>query len=513
MQTNLGNLLRQRAQLSPQIEALVEAESGRRFHYAELNERCNRTANALQDSGVRPGERVGCLLMNSVEYIETFFATAKLGAVSVPMNWRLTPEELDFIAKDAGITALVYDAEFDAAVAALHERALDVRHWIRVGDAVAKPDWALSYTALTIPASTNEPALAGGNEDPLYIMYTSGTTGFPKGAVHTHKSALAVTIALAFSADLRYRDRYLQILPLFHVGGLTPAITHLLRGATLVMPRSFNPQLIFSTLERESITTTGAVPAMLEFMWAVLERSQYNLSALRWIACGAAPVPVSLIEKYAAAGIEIQQVYGLTECGGFACMISPELALVKAGSTGPALLHTEVRIADEMGRDAAPGEVGEILVRGEHLMKEYWNQPRASAETLRGGWLYTGDLATWDAAGFVYVQDRKKDMIISGGENIYPAEIEKILAGHPKLQDVAVIGTPSPKWGESPLAVVVVKESQQVTAEEVIAFCRGKLANYKIPKIVEFAAAIPRNSTGKILKNQLRKRFPGPAPE
>jgi len=228
---------------------------------------------------------------------------------------------------------------------------------------------------------------------------------------------------------------------------------------------------------------------------------------------GAAPVPPALIERYAALGIEVHQVYGLTETCGPACLISPEAALAKVGSTGPAFFHTDVRVVDEAGRDVEPGAVGEVLVRGAHIMTGYWNRPDATAETIRDGWLHTGDLATVDKEGFVFIQDRKKDMIITGGENVYPAEVEAVLARHPDVLECAVIGLPSARWGESAAAVVVAKAGASLDAAQVLAFCQGKLARYKQPRVVEFVDQIPRNPTGKVLKRVLRERFPGPAPE
>jgi acyl-CoA synthetase (AMP-forming)/AMP-acid ligase II len=228
---------------------------------------------------------------------------------------------------------------------------------------------------------------------------------------------------------------------------------------------------------------------------------------------GAAPVPPALIERYAELGIEVHQVYGLTETCGPACLISPEAALAKVGSTGPAFFHTDVRVVDEAGRDVEPGAVGEVLVRGAHIMTGYWNRPEATAETIRDGWLHSGDLATVDKEGFVFIQDRKKDMIITGGENVYPAEVEAVLARHPDVLECAVIGIPSARWGESSAAVVVAKPGTSLDAGRVLAFFQGKLARYKIPRVVEFIDQIPRNPTGKVLKRLLRERFPGPAPE
>jgi O-succinylbenzoate-CoA ligase len=511
--TNLGSFLAKRAQLSPGVEAVVEVERGRRFTYAELDARANRIANVLLEKGVRPGDRVAFLLMNGVEYLESYFGVAKIGAVMVPLNWRLIPSELEFILRDAGAQLLIFDAEFDAAVEALAGGEHEVRSWIRVGSPGEGPAFAEGYDALTETCSDASPEVSARDDDLLFIMYTSGTTGLPKGAVHTHGTMAAASITINMTSDLRYRDRYLQVLPLFHVGALTPATSCVHRGGTLVMMRAFDPTRVFAVMEEEEVTTGLAVPAMLQFMWSSPERANRDLSRVRWLMSGAAPVPVALIEKYAEIGIEIHQVYGLTETCGPACLISPEEALAKAGSTGPAFFHTDVRVVDSDGNDVAPGEVGEVLVRGAHVMKGYWNRPEATAETIRDGWLYTGDLASLDKEGFVYIQDRKKDLIITGGENVYPAEIENVLAGHPQLVESAVIGQASVRWGESPAAIVVAKEGERVTAEDVIAFCQGKLARFKIPKVVEFIDVVPRNPTGKILKRVLRERFPGPAPE
>jgi O-succinylbenzoate-CoA ligase len=513
MRTNLGSFLAKRAQLSPKLEAVVEVERGRRFSYAELDARANRIAHVLLAKGVRPGDRVAFLLMNGVEYLESYFAVAKVGAVLVPLNWRLVPEELAFILEDSGSVVLIADAEFDATVEALQGRSLDVRSWIRVGSEGPGPAFTESYEALSREASDAPPDVTACDDDVLFIMYTSGTTGLPKGAVHTHGSMAAASVTINMTCDIHYRDRYLQVLPLFHVGALTPATACIHRGGTLVMMRSFDPNGVFEAMEREAVTIGLAVPAMLQFMWASPARDRHDLSRVRWLLSGAAPVPAALIEKYATIGIQIHQVYGLTESCGPACLISPEEAIAKAGSTGPAFFHTDVRVVDPNGDDVAPGEVGEVIIRGAHVMREYWNRPDATAETIRDGWLHSGDLATVDKEGFVYIRDRKKDMIISGAENIYPAEIENVLAGHPKLLESAVIGVPSQRWGESPAAIVVPKAGETVTPAEVIDFCRGKLASYKVPKLVEFVEQVPRNPTGKILKRVLREQFPGPAPE
>ena len=513
MKHNIGNVLMKRAHLSPNLEAFVDVATDRRLSYAELNARCNRTARALSGLGVGKGDRVGLLLMNGVEFMESFFAIAKLGAVCVPLNWRLVPDELAFILKDSGTKALVYGTEFAAAAADLRGRgsdATDVAEWIHVG--AERPDWARDYDALLADASAEEPEIVAWDDDELYIMYTSGTTGLPKGAVHTHDTALWASLTIAVTAEMRYGDRYLVSLPLFHVGALTPITSNVHRGLTNVVVRSFDPVETWQLIEREKVDCMLAVPAMLNFMLQVPERDQVDYSSLRWCMSGAAPVPVSLIEAYAARKIEIHQVYGLTESCGPACLISPEDALAKAGSTGKAFFHTEVRVVDEAGNDVSPGQVGEVIIAGRHIMKGYWNRPEATAETIREGWLHSGDLATVDKEGFVYIQDRKKDMIISGGENVYPAEIENAILAHPGVKEVAVIGQDSAKWGESPFAIVV-KADPALTADAVLEHCNGKLARFKLPKGVAFVDEIPRNPTGKILKRLLREQFPGPAAE
>ncbi len=301
------------------------------------------------------------------------------------------------------------------------------------------------------------PPIGGAEDDLLYIMYTSGTTGLPKGAVHTHNTATWGVLTINSTADLRIGDRYLVSLPLFHVGALTPITSNVHRGVTSVVMRSFDAARSWQLIESESITVGLKVPSMLNFMLQVHDPAKHPHGQLRWIMSGAAPVPVSLIEAYAGLGIEIHQVYGLTETCGPACVISAADALRKAGSTGKAFFHTDVRVVDDAGRDVAPGDAGEVLVRGKHIMKAYWNRPEATAETIVDGWLKSGDVATVDAEGFVYIQDRIKDMIISGGENVYPAEVESVLMRHPQIVEAAVIGQPSEKWGESAVAIVVPK--------------------------------------------------------
>jgi len=513
MQSNIGLLLAKRAHLSPDLEGLVDVAGGRRFRYAELDARCNRTANALAARGVGKGDRVALLLMNGPEFVETFFALAKLGAVVVPLNWRLVADELSYILRDSGAGTLVFGSEFADVVAELHARGADgtaVATWVQVGGETA--GFALDYDALQAGADAGSPEITAADDDMLYIMYTSGTTGHPKGVMHSHATALWASFTILATAEMRFRDRYLLALPLFHVGALTPLTGNVHRGATNVVLRAFDPVETWRVIERERVDVGLAVPAMLNFMRQALASEKPDFSSLRWIMSGAAPVPVTLIEFYKEIGIEVHQVYGSTETCGPACLIGPDDALVRAGSTGKAFFHTDVRVVDEEGRDVPADQPGEVLVRGPHVMLGYWNRPEATEETLVDGWLHTGDVAVMDKDGFVTIQDRTKDMIISGGENVYPAEIENVILAHPGVKEVAVIGQPSERWGESPLAVVVPADAS-LEAGQVLDHCQGKLARFKQPRAVEFVDEIPRNPTGKVLKRVLRERFPGPAPD
>jgi O-succinylbenzoate-CoA ligase len=514
MKNNIGLFLGKRAYLNPRLEAFIDTHSGRRLTYAELDARANRVANHLKrELGVKKGDRVALLLMNSPEFMESFFAIAKLGAVIVPLNWRLVADELQFILKDSGSTVLLYGEEFTKTVADLQGRggATDVAKWIQVG-AKERPGWAQDYEAALSAASAEEPAIDGADDDLLYIMYTSGTTGLPKGAVHTHATAMWGVLTIAATAEMRFKDRYLVSLPFFHVGALTPLTGNVYRGVTNVVMRAFDPTKAWELIQSEKVTVALKVPAMLNFMLQTYDPKKFDISTLRWIMSGAAPVPVTLIEAYAKLGIEIHQVYGLTESCGPACLIGPDEAIAKAGSTGKAFFYTDVRVVDDKGKDIAPGQQGEVIIRGAHVMKGYWNRPDATADTIKNGWLHSGDVATVDKEGFVYIQDRMKDMVISGGENVYPAEIENVILANPKVGEVAVIGQPSEKWGESPFAVIVRKDPS-LTEREVLDWCQGKLARFKQPRAVGFIDVIPRNPSGKVLKRVLRDQFPGPAPE
>lgn len=513
MRVNIGQILANRARRDPNLEGLVDVAAGQRFTYAEANARVNKCASMLASICVQPGDRVALLLMNGTPFFEAYFACAKIGAVAVPLNWRLVPDELSYILDNAGAKTLIFDTEFAPQVEAVHAGGqTQLSNWLQVpGDAPLAP-FAHNYTAMAEAGSEAEPEPGAFDDDNLYIMYTSGTTGLPKGVVHTHNTTLAALQTMMPTVDFRIGDRFSIVLPLFHVGALAPLLSIVYGGGTNVLMRAFDPVGMWKITVEEKITATLAVPAMLSFMLQVPMPPREDYSQLRWIMSGAAPVPVALMEQYRDIGIEIHQVYGLTECCGPGCLISPQDAMQRIGSTGKAFFHTEARLVDPDGNDVPSDTPGEVLLRGGHIMKEYWNNPKATAETVRDGWLHTGDLAVMDADGFITIQDRIKDMIISGGENVYPAEIENVVLAHEGVKECAVIGIPSERWGESPL-VVAVRVDDSVTEDDVLKHCDGKLARYKQPKGAVFVETIPRNPSGKALKFELRKQFPGPARE
>lgn len=512
MFTRIGDLLEKRAYLNPDKVGYID-ESGDRLTFSELNARSNRIANALLARGVTKGERVALLLMNSSEFVELFFALGKIGCVAVPLNWRLVADELVFILKDSGSNKLVFSEEFSETVIDLHSRGdkTDVDEWFHVPAGDETLPFASNYHEFRDAQPDHKPNVDVTEDDVLYIMYTSGTTGLPKGVVHTHRTSFWGAHTIASTVYYREDDVFLSPLPMFHVGALTPLTVSVYRGITAVVMRSFDPVTAWQLIEREKVSSALLVPAMMNFMLQVPDTGRFDVSNWRWIMTGAAPVPFALIEAFTKLGIDVMQVYGLTESCGPACLSSGAESLERIGTTGRSFFHTDVKVVRPDGSDCSADEPGEVLVRGEHIMREYWNRPEATEETIVNGWLHTGDVGRMDADGFVYIEDRLKDMIISGGENVYPAEIENLLISMDGINDCGVIGQDSERWGESPFALVVAGDDS-LTEAKVMEFLNGKLARFKMPCGVAFIDELPRNPSGKILKRILREQFPGPAP-
>jgi len=501
MKINIGELLTKRAYLTPDREGLV-CEKVRRT-YKELNESANRLANAIKNLGVGYGDRVALLALNEPEYYDMYFGLGKIGAILVPINYRLAGPEIQFIISDCSAKVFVFGKEYKEIVDSIRKE-IPSKDLISISDEPI--EWAKSYEDLIKGVSAEEPEIMGGDDDTLTILYTSGTTGRPKGAELTNKYYFWNSINLCSTLGLDIGTTFLVALPLFHIGALAgpPWIVH--TGGKAVLLRTLDPQRFLELLSEEKISGFGSVPALLNFLKLVPNFEKYDWSSVRIILVYAAPVPETLIKEYAAVGIQVRQLYGLTE-GNTATVLDPENALSKVGSCGKAFFHAEIRVVDEEGKDVGPEVKGEVLLRAPNILKGYWNRPKETAETIKDGWLYTGDIGKMDEEGFLYILDRKKDMIISGGENIYPAEIEDYLLHNPKVADVGVIGYAHEKWGEAVKAVVVVKPGETLTEQELIEWCQGKIARFKIPKSVVFTDTIPRTPTGKILKRVLREQF------
>jgi fatty-acyl-CoA synthase len=500
MKINIGWFLHRRSMLSPKAEAVVCGSIRRSF--AEVNTRANRWANCAGSLGVKRGDRIALLAYNEPEYYDVFFGSGKIGAILTPINPRLAAPEIQKILDDCGARVLLYSEDFEALVEAVRP-GLPIRESIFIGERTHSR--SKSYETLIAEASPEEPEIAGGNDDTLAILYTSGTTGRPKGAELTHNTfywgALNLASALGDTGGV-----FLVSLPLFHIGALSGLAYYVYYGYKGVMLKAFDPGVCLELLEREKITAFNAVPTMLNFLKLESDFERYDWSSVRTILVYAAPAPVELVQAYAISGIQVRQLYGLTEFST-ATILDAENALTRVGSCGRPFFHTQVKIVDFFGNDAKDGDIGELVLKGPGMMKGYWNRPEATERSIRKGWLYTGDIGRRDKDGFYYITDRKKDVIVTGGEKVYSAEIESYLLGHPSVADVAVIGVPDSELGEVPKAIVVLKANTNVTAEDILAWCKERMADFKIPRSLVEADSIPRIVTGKTLKRVLRDQF------
>ena len=514
---NVGDWIRKRGQISSDHTAVIFEDSRRegkptyRFTYRELNERVNRLANALLEKGICKGDRVATFCYNCNQMLETYFAVSKIGAIIVPLNFRLEAPETTFILRDSESKALIFQDYFSEMIRSLQPSIhIPSNNYIVIGEKAAP--WE-NYEELLKRSSAKEPAIEEEVEihDPQMIMYTSGTTGVPKGALMSHQKTFYNTFNAQIYFDLTSIDVMLVVMPLFHSGGLNIcALPILYQGGTAVIQSAFDPKETLALIEKYRITVGLVVPTMLNFFLKKGGIDNFDLSSLRVMMIGGEPLPVALIDEYEKRNICIRQVFGLTETSIQLCQMPNKKDGKKIGSVGRSVFHADIRIVDEEGKKVSPGEVGELILKGPTQMIGYWNNAEETAKTIRDGWLYTGDLAKMDEEGYVYIMDRARDVIISGGENIYPAEIERVYAGNSKILEAAVIGVPDPKWGEIGKALIVLKDGETMTEEEATGFLKGKLAKYKIPKQVEFTDEFPKTASGKIKKADLKKRYTRP---
>ncbi len=503
---NLAGVLAHHADRFPDRPCLIW--DGEVIRYAELDRRAGRVAAGLRDLGVGRGDVVAVLLYNCPEFIEVMFAIGRIGAVFMPVNWRLAGEEVAYIATHAGAKLLVSEPELAALAEAVRPRLPGIR-FVSVGEASA------GWTPFAVLRDAAEaPALeAVSGEDLHRLTYTSGTTARPKGVMITYANLYWKNIAHLVEFGLTGADTGLACGPLYHVGALDLTTTTLLyAGGTVEIHGKFEADRVLDALEHHAISNVWLAPSMVNQLLAHPLLDHWDLSGVKLIIDGGEKMPLPLIERILRVfpNAWFADAYGLTETVSGDTFLDKRKSVEKIGSVGKPCLHLEVAIWDDDDRPVPAGTLGEIVLRGPKVFKGYWKDPEATTAAFRGGWFHTGDIGSLDAEGFLYIVDRKKDMIISGGENIASPEVERVLYEHPAVLEAAVVGRPDPRWGEVPVAVVVLREGMKAGAEELEEFCRTRLAKFKVPKGVLFVESLPRNPSGKVLKRVLRERVAEP---
>ena len=510
---HVGYLLTRAASHHPDRPAWMLED--RRVSFGQAEKRVNALANSLIALGGQPGDRVGMLVPNRLEGLETLLAPMKARMAVVPLNVRLHPKEHEFILNDSGCFALIYDSSFTEHVAGMRPSLETVKQFIRIGQGAEGDS---SYEDLMGSGQQEEPALSRSPEDLAWVFYTSGTTGRPKGGMLSHRNLM--TMVSNFLVDVNpatVDDVLLHAAPITHGSGMS-IFHHIARGAASAFPsvKSFEPPCIFAAIEKYRATTLFLAPTMINILVASPDKSNYDLSSLHTVIYGGSPMySEHLIEAMRCFGNIFVQVYGLGESPMTITTLPKEEHLVgddpdrkrRLGSAGRETANVRIRVVDEQGNQLPPGQPGEIVVRSDLVMKGYWNRPETNEEVLRDGWFHTGDVGYLDSEGYLFITDRMKDMIISGGANIYPREVEEVISQHPAVAEVAVIGVPDEKWGEAVSALVIKKDGAEVSAGEIIEYCKDHLASYKKPQSVEFLISLPKNAYGKVLKRELREPY------
>ncbi len=493
----IGDLLVRNAHKFPEKTAVVTEDAS--FTFRALNERVNSLAGLLISRGLEKGDRIGVVVHNGHRFMEIYFAAAKTGGIFCPYNNHLRSEELKDLIQYSTPKFLFFDEDFGSMIEGLKPE-LAVTHYI--GD----------YEGLLAPFA--EPAVKVTEEDVLSIIFTAGTTGKPKGAMRTHRHLMSDAIASAIDLRVEYDEKVLITFPMYHVAAEDNIVRHSFLPNTIYIKKEggFNPEEVLAYISKEKITRCQFVPTMIHSLLQIPDVRKFDLSSLRLILYAGSPMPAELLRQ----ALEVfpcgfAQLYGQTESGPFTTVLKPEdhdlTKPARLASSGKAALNYEIRIVDESDKDVAVGEVGEIIGKSEAMTIGYWQMPEATAEKLRGGWLRTGDLGRFDEEGFIYIVERKNDMIISGGVNIYPREVEEVLYRHPAVSEVSVIGIPDEHWGEVVKAAVVLKPGASAEPAELIDFCGKNLAGYKKPKSVDFWEELPKSPQGKILKKEIRKHY------
>lgn len=491
------------AKYDPGKVALKELESGREVTYQELNRLGNNLSATLKEEhSFEKGDRFAVLAENCIEYVVLFSVAQKLGITLVPLNYRLASTELDYIIGNAEVRGMVYDSKF-----------LE-----KIKDLDSFKDMPIKYTLSSL-RDINSQCLASDEgwepvtdpvleDDPVFILYTSGTTAFPKGALYTHKMLFWNSINTELRLDLNSEDVSINCAPPFHTGGwnvlLTPFIHH---GAYTLLVENFDPDIILEMLEKEQATIWWAVPTMLKMMADSPVFDKVKLDRLRYFVVGGESMPVPLIEKWHRKGVLIRQGYGLTEVGPNVSSLDHKDAIRKKGSIGTMNFYYDALLVDSSLKQVDPGEIGELILKGPTVTPGYWKNEEATRDTIRDGWFHTGDLMRVDEEGYYYVVDRIKNMYISGGENVYPAEVEHLLSMHPAIEEVAIVGVPDEKWGETGMACAVLKEGFDLNLEQLFDYCLERVAKYKAPKHLKILKELPKNEAGKIDRKKLQKLY------
>jgi long-chain acyl-CoA synthetase len=479
--------------------------------FEQLGKRVDALAAGLASLGLQRGDRVALLDFNSAEYLETYYAAAQAGFIFVPLNSRLAAPELKYILNDCRANVLIASKPFFATLEALRGQLPSVTSVVTCG---VGPVGAVDYEELVSRGEVNA-TVSPAPGDIAQIYYTSGTTGEPKGVCLTYENMTVSAIDSAIGLGLNWHDSWLHSAPLFHLVDAWAVWAMPLLGAPQI-PLHFTPDEFLAVVEKLKPTATALPPTLISLICAHPKLQSTNLSSLRLIMYGGSPMPLGVLSKAMdLLPTSYMHAYGITETSGITTLLRPESIrprgtpdeIKTTGSAGHPVASTTVEIMNDANKILSEGEVGEIVVSGPHLMAEYWNKPKATADAIRDNWYHTGDLGYFDGQHNLHVVDRKKDMIISGGENVYSVEVETVLSTHPDVLECAVIGVPSKEWGESVHAVIVTCDQRNVAAEDIVAYCRGKIANYKIPKSVSFPAALPKTGTGKISKRQIRDAF------
>lgn len=503
---NIAYLLVNSVNKYPDRIAIISEE--KRFSYKSFNQRVNQLAQAMRRYGCNKGDRVALMFFNTHHFAEVYFATIKMGALITPVNFRFVGEEIEYIVNNSESSFFFFAKEFQETITSIYQRLHTVKNFVGVN--VGKEDFAHDYESFLSLGESYEPEVDIGESDPCQIMYTSGTTGKPKGAVITHGNVLWNLMNTILGREDHPEEISVIIGPLYHTAALNNHFTiQVALGGTSILVKKFDPEIVLQYIEKEKVNVISGSPAMYNLLLQYPTLDHFDTCSITKCTAGSAILPQEIKERLLEVfpkATGIYDVYGCTEASPTITILSGRDSFRKHGSVGPPVPFLQARIVNEDGRPLPPNQIGELVCQGPNVMQGYYKNEEATKEAVKDGWLYTGDLATVDEDGYLYIVDRKKDMIVSGGENIYPREIEEVLFRHPAIADVAVVGIPDPIWGESVKAFIVLKHGKMVDEQEVIDFCKSHLASYKKPRAIEFVSSIPKNPSGKTLKRLLKER-------